>query len=63
VECRRHDYHPARTRNPNIGVEIVPGAGGATPEEKRAVMVAAGVPPDLVRSEEYDIQRCGGYEV
>jgi ABC-type glycerol-3-phosphate transport system substrate-binding protein len=37
-------------RNPDINVEIVPGAGGTSPEEKLAVMVAAGIPPDLVRT-------------
>jgi ABC-type glycerol-3-phosphate transport system substrate-binding protein len=37
-------------KNADIDVEIVPGAGGTTPEEKLAVMVAAGVPPDLVRT-------------
>ena len=37
--------------NPDIDVEVVPGpAGGSSPEEKLAVMVAAGVPPDLVRT-------------
>ncbi len=36
--------------NPDISVEIVPGpGGGSSPEEKLAVMVAAGIPPDLVR--------------
>jgi multiple sugar transport system substrate-binding protein len=36
--------------NPDIAVEVVPGPGsGSSPEEKLAVMVAAGIPPDLVR--------------
>ena len=36
--------------NPDIAVEIVPGpGGGSSPEEKLAVMVAGGIPPDLVR--------------
>jgi multiple sugar transport system substrate-binding protein len=35
--------------NPDIRVEIFPGAGGNTPEAKLLVAVAAGVPPDLVR--------------
>ncbi len=37
--------------NLDIDVEVIPGpAGGSSPEEKLAVMVAAGIPPDLVRT-------------
>ncbi|NLN18218.1 MAG: extracellular solute-binding protein [Firmicutes bacterium] len=37
--------------NPDIDVEIIAGpGGGSSPEEKLAVMVAAGIPPDLVRT-------------
>ena len=36
-------------QNPGIEIEIVPGAGGSTPEQKLLVAVAAGIPPDLVR--------------
>jgi len=36
--------------NPDISVELIPGPGNVSaPEEKLAVMVAAGIPPDLAR--------------
>ncbi|MGI6082989.1 MAG: extracellular solute-binding protein [Limnochordia bacterium] len=36
--------------NPDVSVEIVPGPGSGTGTEKLALMVAAGIPPDLVRT-------------
>ena len=36
--------------NPDISIEIVPGPGSGTGTEKLALMVAAGIPPDLVRT-------------